>query len=72
MDSKVNLECFTWALVVVLIVFYVWFQPALPKVLDDDDEESEEEDQFTEHNHSLKDSVDFLFTTDEEVLKFKK
>ena len=53
-------------------MFFVYFQPALPKVLDDDDEESEEEDQFTEHNHSLKDSVDFLFTTDEEVLKFKK
>ena len=48
------------------------FQPALPKVLDDEDEDVEDEDQYSEHNHSLMDSVDFFFTTDAEIKKIKQ
>jgi nuclear pore complex protein Nup210 len=46
--------------------------PALPKVLDDDDEDNEEDDQFVEHNHSLTDSVEFFFTTEQEIQKIKQ
>lgn len=51
---------------------YRFFQPALPKVLDDEDEDLEDEEQFGEHNHSLTDTVSFYFTTDDEIKKMKQ